>query len=125
MAINQSRRLAGVANIVIDGSTYDLVGDLTYSTSSVSRSTLLGQDGIHGYAETPVAGHISCNLRDQGGFAVANFNQLSDSTVQSSIANGKQIIMTGGWCVETQEVRTVEGTFAVRFESDKVQEVTV
>lgn len=123
--INEGRRLAGVANLTIDGNAYDLVGDLSYNPSVVTRATLVGQDGIHGYSEMPFASFISCTLRDNGGFAVLGFNQLTSSIVQSSIANGKQIVGSGMWCVETEEVNTVEGTFRVRFESDNVQEVLV
>lgn len=121
--INQSRRLAGVASLLIDGNAYDLVGDLVYNVSTLARTSLVGQDGVHGFSEMPFAGFISATLRDGGNFAVQGFNQLTSSTVQSSIASGKQIVGSGMWCVETQEVRTQEGTFTVRFEGDTVQEV--
>ncbi len=124
-AINQSRRLAGVANILIDGVSYDLVGDLVYQTSTVTRETLIGQDGVHGYKEMPVAGHISMQLRDNGGFAVQGFNQLVSSTVQTTLANGKNVVGTGCWCVETQEVKTLDGVFEIKFESDNVKEIVV
>lgn len=123
--INQSRRLAGVASIAIDGQAYDLVGDLVYDVSTVTRTTLLGQDSVHGYSEVPYAGHIACQLRDNGGFSVQGFNQLTSSTVQTSIANGKQIVGTGMWCTGTQEVKTIDGVFEVHFESDNVQEILV
>lgn len=123
--VNQTRRLAGVATVAIDGVVYDLVGDFVYSTSTVTRETLIGQDGVHGYKEMPVAGHMAMQLRDNGGFAVQGFNQLTSSSVTSGLANGKQVVGTGMWCVETQEVKTVDGVFEVRFEGDNVLEITV
>lgn len=122
-AINTTRRLAGIASINVDGTAYDLVGDLVYSVSTVTRTTLMGQDGVHGYSEMPFAGHIAFQMRDNGGFAVQGFNGLTNSTVSAVLANGKSVVGTGMWCVETQEVKTVEGLFEIRFESDTVQEV--
>lgn len=120
---NQTRRLAGVANIAIDATVYDLVGDLEYMVSTVERKSLVGQDTVHGYSEMPIAGFISASVRDNGGFAVQGFNALTSSTVQSSLANGKSVVGTGMWCVSTNETKTMDGTFSIRFEGDNVTEV--
>lgn len=123
MSGSTARRLAGIAEIFIDGVAYDLVGDLIYSPSSIKRETLIGQSGVQGYKEMPVAGFISANLRDNGGIAVSDFNAMTSSTVQIALANGKQVLGTGCWAVETQESKTEEGVFEVKFESDSISEM--
>ncbi len=118
-----ARRLAGIASILIDGTAFNVVGDLVWSPSKLKRETLVGQDGVHGYSEMPLQGHIACTLRDAGSISVLAFNSMTNSTVQVVQANGKTIVGTGMWCVDPQEVKTQEGSFEVRFEGDNVQEI--
>jgi len=121
MADNPNR-LAGIATVTVDGQNYMLSGDLTYQVSTVKRETLIGQDRVHGYSETPVAGFISGTFRDAGDLTVADFNAMSNATVVVELANGKTIVGRNMWTVETQEVKTAEGTFDVRWEGFSVQE---
>lgn len=123
MAVPTTRRLAGISAITIDGTAYDIVGDLTWSPSTVKRETLAGQTRVEGFSEMPVAGFIAATIRDGGGFTVATFNGLTNSTIVVQQANGKSILGNGMWCIDAQEVKTQEGSFGVRFESDDVSEV--
>ncbi|MDA8248178.1 MAG: phage tail tube protein [Rhodospirillales bacterium] len=121
MAANPNR-LAGIAYLSVDGQSYMLAGELSYQVSTVSRETLIGQDAVHGYAEKPVAGFISGTLRDAGDLTVADFNAMNDVTVVVELANGKTILGRNMWTVEAQEVKTVEGTFEVKWEGFAVEE---
>jgi hypothetical protein len=116
------RRLAGIASITIDGDAYDVVSDLVWNPSSVVRETLKGQTRVEGFSEMPTQGFIACTLRDNGTLSVATFNTLVGSTLVVQQANGKTIYGDGMWCTELGEVRTQEGTYAVRFEGDNVTE---
>src|SRR5260363_2600 len=97
-----SNRMAGMAYLHVDGKNYLLSGDLSYNVSSVSRESLLGMDGVHGYKETPHAGFISATLRDAGGLTVADFNAMTNVTVTVELANGKTVVGRNMWTVETQ-----------------------
>jgi hypothetical protein len=119
---NNTNRLAGTANITVDGVTYMAAGDWAYSPSSVSRESLVGQDTVHGYSEKPVAPHINGTIRDSGGLSVASLNAITNSTVILELANGKIIIGRNMWTVETQESKTTDGTIEVRFEGPAVTE---
>lgn len=117
-----TNRLAGVAYLTVDGTNYMLAGDFTYSVSKVSRETLVGQDRVHGYSEKPVAGKMSCSVRDAGGLSVASFNAMTNVTVTVELANGKTIIGRNMWTVEPQEVKTAEAIFEVKWEGFSVEE---
>lgn len=117
-----SKRLAGVAYLSVDGQSYMLSGDLAYSPSKVTRETLTGQDGVHGYSEKPHAGYISGTFRDAGSLTVADFNAMTNVTVTAELANGKTIIGRGMWTVDAQEVKTAEATFDVKWEGMSVEE---
>ncbi|WP_288398180.1 phage tail tube protein [uncultured Acinetobacter sp.] len=115
MAAN-TNRVAGIANISVDGVTYLLSGELTYSPADVERKSLIGQDQVHGFSEMPRAPFISGTLRDSNGLTVKDFNAMSDATIHLELANGKNVTGRNMWTVDAQEVKTQEGTFEVRFE---------
>lgn len=117
-----SNRLAGTASVTTNGVTIMVAGQFKYSPSTVKRETLAGMDRVHGYKEKPSAPYISCQVRDSGGTTVADFNDMTDVTVVAELANGKTIIGTGMWTVESQEVDSEDAVFDVRWESFSVVE---
>lgn len=122
MALNP-RRLAGVTSVTIDGTAYDLVGDVTWSPSTRKRTTLTGMDRVHGYSEAVVAGFIAMKLRDNGARAALTFQDMVNVTVVLALANGKQVSGSQMWNTEAVEIEGAEATFAVRFEGQTVVEV--
>ncbi|RJF83457.1 phage tail protein [Azospirillum cavernae] len=117
-----SRRLAGVAYFTVDGVSYMLAGDFSYSPVQVKRETISGMDGVHGYKETPIPGFISATLRDAGSLSVAAFNAMTNVTVMIELANGKIVTARNAWTVDSQEVKGADSTFDVKFESALVEE---
>lgn len=119
---NTANRLAGTAYVTVDGISIMVVGDFTYSPSMVKRETLSGMDFVHGYKEKPSPGFISCRVRDSGGTTVADFNEQTNVTIVAELANGKTIIGEGLWTVNTQEVKSEDAEFDVRWEGRSVTE---
>ncbi|MEF3068066.1 phage tail tube protein [Pandoraea apista] len=117
-------RLAGTASITVDGTNYLLVGDFEYNPSSVTRETLSGQDGVHGFSEKKRPGSISASLRDAGNLTVADLNSMDNVTVVAQLANGKTIIGRNMWTVEDQTVKSTDATIEVKFEGPQVSETT-
>lgn len=117
-----ANRLAGIATMTVDGDPWDVVSDLSWNVSPVKRETLAGQTRVEGYSEMPLAPHISATLRDQGATALATLIAKTNSEVQVLQANGKTVSGYGMWCTELGDVRTQEGSFAVRFEGPVVTE---
>lgn len=111
-----TNRIAGTAYLTVDGISYALVGEFTYNASSVTRESLAGLDGVHGYSEKPMAGFIAGTLRDAGGLSVAKFNAMTNVTVIAELANGKVVVGRNMWTVESQEVSADDGTSKVRWE---------
>lgn len=122
MAGDTSNRIAGTANVVVDGVTIMVAGKFKYRPSKVKRETLTGMDRVHGYKETPISGLISMDVRDSGGTSVSDFNDMTNVTVTATLANGKIIIGSGMWTTDAQEVESEDAVFSVTFESDDVSE---
>ena len=119
---DNTNRLAGIATISADGQSFMLSGDLSYGVSTFSRETMIGQDRVHGYSEKPHAGFISATIRDSGGLTVADINAMTNTTVVCELANGKTIIGRNMWTIDAQEVKTMDATFDVKWESFLVEE---
>lgn len=112
----QTNRLAGTAYLAIDGVTYSLVGDFEWDPGAVTRESLLGMDGVHGFKEKPKGGKISGTIRDGGGLSVTSFNNMVNVTITCELANGKLIVGRNMWSVESQSVKSEDGTFELKFE---------
>ena len=116
-------RLAGVATITVDGTPHHVSGEGTYKPSGSSRESLVGQDGYHGYKETPQPGSIKWKGRDSGGLVVKALNEANNATVVLVLANGK--VVTGRNMARVGdpiEVNTEDGTFDCAFEGPEVTE---
>lgn len=120
-----SNLIAGVAQVTVDGTTYQLEGDLKYSPSTVKREALLGMDGFHGWKETPVTGSITMSLRDAGSLSVGSFNSIRNSTIVLQLANGKIVVGRNMGTVDALEVDSADAKFEVKFEGPQVSEQTV
>lgn len=119
---DNTNRIAGTANITVNGKSYLLAGDFEYNPSKVTRTTLTGQDSVHGYSETPRPGSISGTLRDAGGLHVSDLNDMTNVTIVAELANGKVIIGRNMWTVEDQTAKSTDATIEVRWEGPSVTE---
>ncbi|MEO8641760.1 MULTISPECIES: phage tail tube protein [unclassified Pseudomonas] len=119
---DNTNRLAGTCYLTVDGVSYMLAGDFSYKVSGVSRETLKGQDGVHGYSETPQPGYIAATLRDSANLSLADINGMSNATVVAELANGKTIIGRNMWALDQQEAKSSDATIEVKWESPSVTE---
>lgn len=113
---NTSNRLAGTADLSVDGQTYLVSGDFEYNPGLVSRESLAGMDQVHGYGEKPNVPHISCTLRDSGGLSVAALNAMTDVSISATLANGKVIVGRNMWTVESQTAKAADANIEVKWE---------
>jgi Phage tail tube protein len=114
--------LAGTAYVTVDGQSYLLEGSIKWVPSTVKRETVTGMDGVHGYKETPIPGSISGSFRDTADISAADFNKMTNVTVQVELANGKMVVGRNMWTVDSQEVDSAEATVEVKWEGPLVEE---
>ncbi|URF02791.1 phage tail tube protein [Cupriavidus campinensis] len=119
---DNTNRLAGTANLSVDGKSYMLVGDFEYNPSKKTRETLSGMDDVHGYSEKPRPGAISGTIRDSGGLTVADLNDMTNVTIVAELANGKTIIGRNMWTIEDQTAKATDATIEVKWEGLNVTE---
>lgn len=115
--------LAGTAYVTIDGVTYDIAGEGSYTCSSVVREPLQGQNGFHGYSEKPVGGSITWQGRNSSLVSIAALNACVNSTVVLELINGKTVIGQGMFRNgEPIKANTEDGTFDLEFFGANVTE---
>ncbi len=122
MALNPSRRLAGVTSMTIDGQPYEVVSDAVWRPSVPKRETLPSQSVISGYSETPQAGMLGATIRDNGSQSATNLGLLTNSVVVMFLPNGKTITGNGVWTTDFEEVKTIDGGISIKFEGPDVSE---
>ncbi len=115
-------RLAGTCYLYVDGQSYMLAGDFSYRTSGVQRETLTGQDGVHGFSETPSAGYIAATIRNSGDLSLDDLNAMENVTVVAELANGKTVTGRNMWTIDQQEAKAADATIEVKWEGPSVSE---
>ena len=121
--MSDPNRLAGVMYVTVDGRPYQVSGEGTYQVSGSKREPLVGQDGWHGYSETPQPGMMKWKGRDGNQVLIGALNEASNVTGVEQLANGKTII--GRNMVRMGDpiaVNTEDGTFDLEFTGPDVTE---
>lgn len=120
-----TRRLGGGADLTIDGLLFSVVDEPQFRLSSVTREAMKSMtSGFDGYKETPETPYIEANLRDLPGINIADFEGMTNVTVELRRNNGKVVIGQGVTCMTAVEVNVTDAKFKVRFEGDNITEAT-
>jgi len=120
-----AQRIAGIAFLSVDGQQLALRGNFTVSPSSLERTMLAGQDGVHGYQELPRVPYIEGDLSTVPEMLLEDLQLGVDVTVVAQLANGMQYSLTGGTCKAAFENNTRDGQVRVRWEGLACQEITL
>jgi|SRR5262245_8283104 len=120
-----AQRFAGTAFLTVDGTPLALRGNFTVSPSSVERTMIAGQDGVHGYQELPRVPYIEGDISHVPGLLLDELEAQTDVTVVAQLANYMQYTLTGGTCKGGFEANTRDGQLKVRWEGLACQEISL
>ena len=112
----------GIASIKIDGVQYFLRGSLKIKPGTVKNTGIVNQDGTLVKTTTAAAGMMSMNLSDYGKLSIVALTQISNSTIQANLTNGKSYVLTGAFYVDESELNTEDGSFPINFMGTFVNE---
>jgi hypothetical protein len=119
-----AQRIAGIATLSVDGNQMPLRGNFTVSPSTVERTMLAGQDGIHGYQELPRIPYIEADFSTLPDFQVTSLLTQVDVTLVAQLANGRNYQLTNATCKDAVEINTRDGQFRARWEGLACREYT-
>lgn len=110
-----ANRIAGIAYLKVDGTQFDIRGKFKYQIATVKRDEIVGQDGVHGYKEMPVAPYIEGDIDDMPGTRVRRLEDITNATITLELANGKTVVLHNAWWAGDSVVDTEEGSYPVKF----------
>ena len=110
-----SNRIGGVLTFQVSGATYQVRGNWTVSPNMVKREGVAGQDGVHGYTEMPVVPGAKGDFTTTPGLSITALQNITNSTVQITLANGSTYVLTSAWANPAVEINTAEGRYAIEF----------
>ena len=121
MALNNAS--AGIAYITVDGASYDIAGECSYTLSSETREAMTGMNGVHGPKRTIKAGMIKIQGRNGSAVDIGALGAILSASVVLELVNGKTIIGRNMWREgEPIEVNAEDGTFPLEFAGPSVTE---
>ena len=117
-------RIGGTIFLYVDGARYAARGNFKVNPTLFSREGVAGQDGVHGFKETPTVPSIEGEITDLGNLSVKSVIATEEGTVTVSLGNGKTWILMQAWFAGETSVDTVEGKLPVKWEGRDIREVT-
>jgi hypothetical protein len=116
-------RIGGVLNITVDGRQYPIRGSVEVSPSSVKREGIAGQDYVHGFTEMPVVPSIKANVSTTADVSLETLQNITDATIQATLANGKSYVLSQAWTVAAFAIDTAAGQVSVEFQGVTCDEI--
>ena len=118
-----NRRVGGLLFLKVNSEQFQAKGEFTYNINPTKRESVVRQDGVHGFSETPKAQFIEGSITDSDELDLEGFQKIVDATVTLELANGKVIVLREAFYAADGDVSSSEGEIQVRFEAIAGEEV--
>ena len=119
-----AKLLSGVTSIAIDGTIYDVSGNVKFELSAVEREAKMSMSGNLNYSEKPVEGSISFDGYITSDIDPTIFAGMTDVNVVVGNANGMQLVGNDMFQTEKLEYDMMEGTMSLKFSGPQVTVIT-
>jgi hypothetical protein len=116
-------RIGGLLSLRVDGSQYEARGNFQVMPSAVKRTGVAGQDSVHGYIEEPTVPSIKGDISIGNQLSVEALEQITDSTVQVQLANGRTYVLVDAWVTAAFVIDAHDGKVEVTFEGKSCEEM--
>jgi hypothetical protein len=116
-------RIGGVLSLRVDGVQYEARGNFQVTPGTVRRIGVAGQDGVHGYIEEPIVPQIKGDISIGNMLSLEALEQLTDSTVQVALANGRTYVLVSAWTTAAFMINAHDGLVDCTFEGIACSEI--
>lgn len=118
-----NRRVGGLLFLKVNGELFQAKGEFTYNINPTKRESVVGQDAVHGFSETPKAMFVEGSITDSDELDLEGFLAIRDATLTLELANGKVIQLREAFYAGDGDVTSSEGEIQVRFEGIRGREI--
>lgn len=114
-------RVAGTCYVKIDGDQLEVSGGLEVPSTSVTRETVMGINGVGGYKETARKPSVKVSAIVRADFPLARLAEATDMTVTAEFPAGQVYTLSGAYLVGEPTVKADDGTTELEFEGMRGQ----
>lgn len=114
------RKISGITHLRIDGVLKSLKGECEVMYQTFTNETIVGEDEVHGYSQTPVAPSIKMNITNRGDIDFAEIMEKDEMTIQLSMNNGQTITLTGAHVEGEVTHGTKENEVSITFKGNSI-----
>ena len=116
-------RRGGTMFFKVDSVLRDATGDWKYNLGGPKREAMHSTDlRTIGYKEMAQTAYLEGEITDQGDLVLADFINITDTTITLELANGKVATWRNAWYAGEGDVGTENGNIQVRFEALEAEE---
>jgi hypothetical protein len=108
--------VAGECFVKVDSRQLSVRGTLTISPNRLTRTSVAGLDGIHGYQSVFRAPYIEIEITNRPQFPLTDLENVVDATVTAELENGEVWVLRNAFQTGDLELNAADGTCTVRFD---------
>jgi hypothetical protein len=113
--------VAGECFVKVDGRQLSVRGTLTISPNRVTRTSVAGLDGVHGFQSVSRAPYIEIEITNRPQFPLTDLEKVVDSTVTAETESGEVWVLRNAFQTGDLEFNASDGTCTVRFDGMAMQ----
>lgn len=114
-----ARRIGGIMFLTVNGERLQAKGNFQCNEGVAQKNMLAGNDGVHGYTETPKVPFIEGAITDSEDLNTTDLYELNDATAQVELANGKTFVLEDSVFAGEGTNTSEEGEIAFRMEGTR------
>lgn len=108
-------KVSGRIYFKVNGVQYMARGNFMYSLGGVKREPVIGEDGVHGFDETPIEAFIEGDITHPDNMDEEALNAFENDTVTLDLATGKTVMIPNAFNGSDHQSNASEGMSKVRF----------
>lgn len=117
--------IAGKCYIKVNGTQFNLRGNMTISIGNEEKEPIVGLDKFHGLKVVPRASFLECDITDTADLDVEALENIQDATITVELVNGKTAVLRNAFQTNALELKAEDGVMTVKFQAPKGEWIKV
>lgn len=114
-----NNRVGGTLFVTVDGKRLSVKGEFSVNPGADKREGVVGQDGVHGYKETPQIAFVEGAITVRSDTDLEALQALDGGTVLVQLGNQKDFALYEAWWAGEGTLTSGEGEMTARFEGKR------
>jgi hypothetical protein len=117
-----TQKVTGRAVITVDGVRLESRPGATLDPGGVSRSTVVGDSGVHGFQEAVRPATVQCTVSHKADVSLAKINGITSASVLFETDSGKAFLLSNAWTDGASTLGST-GEVPINFTAAKCEEL--